>query len=986
MKIEKLHVYGFGFLQDVVIDFEQPFHIIYGKNEAGKSTILAFIETMLFGFPKRQQQYDYAPKSGGVYGGKLIATFQHAGSLVIERVKNREPEETLIYFNEKKIDETELHFLLERVDRSLFQQLFSTRLDHLREMERLDEQALNRFLLGASVSGHLSLHTIEADLEEKQVQLFRPQGRKPVLNVMASQLQELAETVKKSERLREAYEHLKQEKTGIENQLIELQTERKQWQTKRSFYEVLKDAAPLYERLEVYKQQLNEMPENLHIPEHGVDRLKELQTKIVDLKAEQRSLEQRIEKLKQSVPNVNAEWLKLTDAIDLLRERSESYQMKLERLFHVTEQIKHVNREIQQFLDQAGSNWSYELLADADVSLAKAETIERFTTEIKKISDEYSELEKEFALVQNRLKAAERKAAEIEKTLLPHDERQELQFLLDTYDHTRVQHEKEFSERMLKRYDSEMKELQRARNFSFLVSAVFAAMMLIALFLFRTDWKFTLSLLSGFAGLSSILFLTDRNRRKKRERLRQLQNEEKQKLSELENVRHNFNEIESAKQKWLIDEERRKEWLLIKHQVDELQAEFNELANDYDALKVKKHEILKNAKQWAKDNHIPETVPISHWTAWFQNLKEAKKQAQTLQNLELEKAAIERWIQDYEHHVYELCDCFSLSKKDNVTSLLLKLQRLLEEEKAKQMQAENIQRQIIEEQKRFDDCIEKMKHYEKELHQLLNEANCESEEQFIALAKQFAEKQKLIEEINRFQFQIRLICRDEKMKQKIEEKLKAENLQAEEKLAEIEMRLEEIEKEQTLLFERKTKLAVEMKAIEEGGEYDEYLQKLEFQKAQFRNSAFEWGVYAIALHVLQKTKERFRKERLPEVVRTATQYFSQMTKDAYQSIMVPIDGETFYVESRDGVRFRPHELSRGTQEQLYLSLRFALISAYPSSFRFPILLDDIFVHFDKERKKQAFLLLHQLAQKHQIILFTCHEEVAELSGGTIISM
>src|SRR5690606_25610980 len=161
----------------------------------------------------------------------------------------------------------------------------------------------------------------------------------------------------------------------------ELQTERKQWQTKRSFYEMLKDAAPLYERLEVYKQQLNEMPENLHIPEHGVDRLKELQTKIVDLKAEQRSLEQRIEKLKQSVPNVNAEWLKLTDAIDLLRERSESYQMKLERLFHVTEQIKHVNREIQQFLDQAGSNWSYELLADADVSLAKAETIERFTTE-----------------------------------------------------------------------------------------------------------------------------------------------------------------------------------------------------------------------------------------------------------------------------------------------------------------------------------------------------------------------------------------------------------------------------------------------------------------------------------------------------------------------------------------------------------------------------------------------------------------------------
>src|SRR5690606_24809854 len=173
----------FGFLKDIVFEFKQPFHVIYGKNEAGKSTILAFIETMLFGFPKRQTQFHYAPKSGGIFGGKLVASIHNAGRLVIERVKNREPEESLIYFNEEKIDEARLQSLLQRVDRSLFQQLFSTRLDHLREMEKLNEQALNRFLLGASVSGHLSLHAIEADLKEKRMELFRPQGRKPVLNV-----------------------------------------------------------------------------------------------------------------------------------------------------------------------------------------------------------------------------------------------------------------------------------------------------------------------------------------------------------------------------------------------------------------------------------------------------------------------------------------------------------------------------------------------------------------------------------------------------------------------------------------------------------------------------------------------------------------------------------------------------------------------------------------------------------------------------------
>src|SRR5690606_3550667 len=367
------------------------------------------------------------------------------------------------------------------------EQLFSTRLDHLREMEKLNEQALNRFLLGASVSGHLSLHAIEADLKEKRMELFRPQGRKPVLNVMASELQELAQAVTKSERLRETYANLAMEKTNVESQLQQLQSEKKRLQNEYSFYEILKDVAPLYKRLEMYHRQLNEMPANLHIPEQGVERLRQLQTKLIDLEAECRSFERRIEKLKQSLPDVNSEWLEQKDVIDLLRERSESYQMKLEQLFHVTEQIKHAKRDVQQFLEQAGSNWSYEMIADADVSLAFAKTLERLTKELEQLSDEYDELEKELTLVQNRLKTAERKAAEIEKTLLSRDEKQKLQSLLEKHDRIRIQQEKEFISRMLERCASEIKELKRARIFSFAFFGLFAIMALLFLFLLKTD-------------------------------------------------------------------------------------------------------------------------------------------------------------------------------------------------------------------------------------------------------------------------------------------------------------------------------------------------------------------------------------------------------------------------------------------------------------------------------------------------------------------
>ena len=43
MKIKKLKINGFGKLKDKSIELEDNINIIYGKNEAGKSTLLKYI-------------------------------------------------------------------------------------------------------------------------------------------------------------------------------------------------------------------------------------------------------------------------------------------------------------------------------------------------------------------------------------------------------------------------------------------------------------------------------------------------------------------------------------------------------------------------------------------------------------------------------------------------------------------------------------------------------------------------------------------------------------------------------------------------------------------------------------------------------------------------------------------------------------------------------------------------------------------------------
>ena len=54
MKFLELHLKGFGKFHDRTISFTDGINVIYGKNEAGKSTMHTFIRGMLFGIqPQR---------------------------------------------------------------------------------------------------------------------------------------------------------------------------------------------------------------------------------------------------------------------------------------------------------------------------------------------------------------------------------------------------------------------------------------------------------------------------------------------------------------------------------------------------------------------------------------------------------------------------------------------------------------------------------------------------------------------------------------------------------------------------------------------------------------------------------------------------------------------------------------------------------------------------------------------------------------------
>jgi uncharacterized protein YhaN len=60
-------------------------------------------------------------------------------------------------------------------------------------------------------------------------------------------------------------------------------------------------------------------------------------------------------------------------------------------------------------------------------------------------------------------------------------------------------------------------------------------------------------------------------------------------------------------------------------------------------------------------------------------------------------------------------------------------------------------------------------------------------------------------------------------------------------------------------------------------------------------------------------------------------------------------------------------------DQLYLAARLALLDLLYRDTKPPLLLDDPFVKFDSDRRRQAMVLCKEIAQEHQVLLFTCSD-------------
>ena len=149
---------------------------------------------------------------------------------------------------------------------------------------------------------------------------------------------------------------------------------------------------------------------------------------------------------------------------------------------------------------------------------------------------------------------------------------------------------------------------------------------------------------------------------------------------------------------------------------------------------------------------------------------------------------------------------------------------------------------------------------------------------------------------------------------------------------------------------------------------------------QIRRAAAAWRERAAVSLFLERIRDDYEKHRQPETLQEASGYLRQLTGGKYTRIWTPLAHDILFVDTAEGGPLSVQVLSRGTREQLFVSLRLALVAAYARrGIHLPMILDDVFVNFDAGRTKTACAVLRDFArQGHQLLVFTCHEHVWRL--------
>ena len=266
MKIEKIKINSFGKLENKEYNLSENINLIYGKNEAGKSTLLKFIQNTFYGTSKNKKgktfsDYDlYKPWNDGDFSGKIKYKLDSGEEYEVYRefgkkspkIYNNKLEDISKKFNIDKTTGNEFFFEQTKVDEFTF----LTSIVSMQQEVKLNKQDQNVYIqkianLAGTGDDGVSYKKAIDKLNKKQLDEIgtdRSSG-KPI-NISISKINKYEEEIKE-------LEIYKEKQYNIEKEINDLKKEIEKEKNKEKYLKELKEKKD-EERIENEKINFNE--------------------------------------------------------------------------------------------------------------------------------------------------------------------------------------------------------------------------------------------------------------------------------------------------------------------------------------------------------------------------------------------------------------------------------------------------------------------------------------------------------------------------------------------------------------------------------------------------------------------------------------------------------------------------------------------------------------------------------------------------------
>ncbi len=1025
MKIREIYIDGFGqFAGRKFGPLDRPVTVFFGPNEAGKSTLLAFIRTVLFGF--RPRPANYSPLAGGRHGGRVTLVNKDGHLSEVSRFKEegRSGKLTLKSDTGAPQDETLLAQMLGNNSRDVFEQVFAFTLDELHSSELLKDANVNNQIYSAGM-GVTSLPNVMKSIGDERRTLFLKGGHKQKIYNVHKVLQDIDGKLREIEENAGRYGDLFTHQQEVETELEGVAACRREIRSRLDHQKNLQNAWDPWNDMVSIQQEIASLPDIDNFPVDGISRMETLEERVSNARREYEHAEAGVAEA-EGAAEIQVEHeaiLQHSSAIRRLQEGRTDFNGLIKDLPERWAELRERERTLAETLRDLGQDWNETRLDEFDFSIAARQEIGEHREKRRDVSDVLSRHrsfhdQNELSL-EEAIAAEERADRELQSFNGPSLDTEQIRLCRNLIRTTRsrvneLDRQRQYALNLQSQLDSlERMELppggaDRSRAVAAVSLAVGIALVVGGAVFGGMALYIGIAAAVALGGLAIYLFMSGKtglagtgesplaspireSLRRAHTDMQSLHSRMMQEAAPLELEKIDESSILAAEESVDKEERRLHEWTRLSEAVvtaKELTSQRRtRVEGSAAAVEDVERQLVSAQSEWQHwlksrgllDTYTPETADVLQkqielGRSWLGEVRIWQQRIKDIEN------DIARHVADVEPLAAAYDVTFDRNDARAVVAAADRLVELYEEVRESERSRTSAQKELEAAKRRLQERRGELQQARDELERLFRSGGAGNAEEFRVRAKQTEKRAELDSNARTALDQLQRLSGPGEPLKSLKTDLAGTDPQS------ITDEITSLEEERANVDAQHGDLSTERGSIQTErdnlmGEEESSRMRMErnILLEQLRDYARDWSRLTLAQNLLHEARRKFERERQPEVVRHAQKVFAAITEGRYRQVYAPLGEQTITVMDADGRRKQPSELSRGTREQLFLALRFGLIRDLGQRTEpLPVIVDEVLVNFDPARALRAAVAFTELSDTNQVLVFTCHPTVVKM--------